>query len=416
MAVRKANSATELDSEGHAETAKETYTEACHLLRYVISRTGEPGDRDKLKNIHSTYRCRIAELNDSASSDSKNPVPDDQVPLGAHEAILNLQMGALDIQRQSNHGIGVNRARTSVRTSQTLEKKYIEVDYAKEKHQLYNEGPFLGKGAYAVVKEVKRKADGRLFALKTYYANVRDLEYIQWQFHNEIQTMKALSGHHHIIRYIDSYIMDQQLAIIVEPVAKPGSLAVALHHIQNRGQPTEQESRTLLRAFGCLASGLAFIHEKVVRLKDIKPDNILLHGEEVLYADFGVAFIASDRNTTTDGVVLSGFTRRYCAPEVTAHSRRNRKSDVFSLGAVYCDILAVLDPVALPPEMLKSCYDQNAEPIRQRLFTMPDNVIALACYSMLAAVNGQRPSASEVESYLRTYSGSTSVMFCERCT
>lgn len=228
--------------------------------------------------------------------------------------------------------------------------------------------------------------------------------------------MKALSGHHYIIRYVDSYIMDQQLAIIVESVARPGSLAVMLHHIQKRGKPNEEESRILFRSFGCLASDLAFIHGRVIRLKDIKPENILVDGEEVIYADFGVAFDASNCNTTTEGIPF-GFTRRYCAPEVMAQSPRNRKSDIFSLGCVYCDVLSVLDPEVLPPATLRSCYDQNTESIRRKLLSIPDMAISAVCHSMLDPINGQRPTAAEVVRHFRTHSNSIGpAFFCYKCS
>lgn len=35
---------------------------------------------------------------------------------------------------------------------------------------MYEEGAFPWKGTYAIVKEVKKRVDGRVFALKTYYA------------------------------------------------------------------------------------------------------------------------------------------------------------------------------------------------------------------------------------------------------
>ncbi|RYP57848.1 hypothetical protein DL769_009242 [Monosporascus sp. CRB-8-3] len=163
----------------------------------------------------------------------------------------------------------------------------------------YTKKEFLGKGAYAIVHEVVDQRSGRVYARKDYYANRSDLDYIRWQFENEVNVMRSLR-HHHIVSFVDSYIKGQQFAIIVEPAAKPGSLATFLFGIKEKGQTTQEERRILQRSFGCLASGLAFIHEKVVRLKDVKPDNILVHGEDVIYADFGVAFHASGLDTTTE--------------------------------------------------------------------------------------------------------------------
>ena len=58
----------------------------------------------------------------------------------------------------------------------------------------------------------------------------------------------------------------------------------------------------LQRAIGCLASGLAFMHEQTIRHKDIKPQNILIHGGSVLYTDFGISLdFGQQGNSTTTG-------------------------------------------------------------------------------------------------------------------
>jgi serine/threonine protein kinase len=100
-----------------------------------------------------------------------------------------------------------------------------------------------------------------------------------------------------------------------------------------------QES--LKQAFGCLAGGLAFLHERNVRHKDIKKGNILVHQNQVLFADFGFSFDSSDlENSTTTGPTYS--TRRYAAPEVLASRDKNSASDVWSLGCVFIEIIAAL--------------------------------------------------------------------------
>jgi serine/threonine protein kinase len=98
---------------------------------------------------------------------------------------------------------------------------------------------------------------------------------------------------------------------------------------------------------GCLAVGLAFIHSQKVRHMDIKPANILIKGNSVLYSDFGISKVFKDQEgTTTDGTHVAG-TRLYCAPEAVPGSQsagmeRNSKTDVFSLGCVYMEMLTVL--------------------------------------------------------------------------
>ncbi|KAK0615118.1 hypothetical protein B0T17DRAFT_619933 [Bombardia bombarda] len=61
-ALKKAQSAVQLDNAQNAEGARSAYSEACTLLQHVLRRTTAEEDRRKLEAIHTTYTSRIAEL------------------------------------------------------------------------------------------------------------------------------------------------------------------------------------------------------------------------------------------------------------------------------------------------------------------------------------------------------------------
>jgi serine/threonine protein kinase len=98
------------------------------------------------------------------------------------------------------------------------------------------------------------------------------------------------------------------------------------------------------QGFGCLASGLAFMHRKRIRHKDVKPQNILVHQGKFIYTDFGYSFDSNGLTRSTTEGMPDYLTRRYSAPEVLQHGERNSKSDVYSLGCVFLDMLSVLCP------------------------------------------------------------------------
>jgi serine/threonine protein kinase len=80
------------------------------------------------------------------------------------------------------------------------------------------------------------------------------------------------------------------------------------------------DKRSLLRTFfGCLANGLRSLHNSQIRHSDIKPQNILVQGDRVLWTDFGISLDWEhlSRSTRRNIVKLSD---RYCAPEV--HRRK----------------------------------------------------------------------------------------------
>lgn len=102
------------------------------------------------------------------------------------------------------------------------------------------------------------------------------------------------------------------------------------------------ESDNLYRWFGCLAAGLAYIHRERVKHRDIKPANILVKGDTILYTDFGIARDVWDEVTTSTTGYVDAKSPMYCAPEVAAEERRGRRSDVFSLGCIFLEMITVL--------------------------------------------------------------------------
>ena len=198
--------------------------------------------------------------------------------------------------------------------------------------------------------------------------------------------MQRLSSHAHIIQIAGTYTCDHELGMILSPAANEGDLAAYIAKAFEAGMTREQEV-VLNRAFGCLASGLAYIHEHTIRHKDIKPQNILIHDGRVIYTDFGIAFDADQQDTTTVGYP-GAFTRRYCAPEVQDHANRNRKSDVYSLGCVFVEILDVLEPKIGFRDMDNLPYFQKSDPVRAKLVhtkgvTKARKGLLRICYDML---------------------------------
>jgi serine/threonine protein kinase len=232
----------------------------------------------------------------------------------------------------------------------------------------------LGAGASATVEEVMDIVSQKIYARKVIRnVSTYDLAKAQQQFHNEVDIMRRLKQHHHIIRVHASYICGRNLGFILEPVADGGNLADFLHNIRDSGRDANPEEQKLLtRAFGCLAGGLQYIHLQAVRHKDIKPQNILIHQGRIVYTDFGVSYDGNISGQSTTTGKPNGFTRRYCAPEVADWGPRNRKADIFSLGCVYMEILHVLESSILTKELMADNFHVNIDFIMASLVGIVD--------------------------------------------
>jgi len=285
---------------------------------------------------------------------------------------------------------------------------------------------YLGAGMSATVHEVEDKTNGRRFAHKIFRPrHGLALARLKQEVKNEMTIIKRLHSHPHIVKLYWSYTRERTFGMLLTPVASNGDLGAYLQMIQTtQATITSQQFSILSRSFGCLASGLAFIHSQIIRHKDIKPQNILVHNGKMIYTDFGIALDASEQNTTTTGHP-DAFTKRYCAPEVANSKPRNRKSDVFSLGCVFLEIMALLAPD------FDGGRSDDSVPYWQRVDTIQNNLIHLGnpdtssgqmfliCSAMLECRSADRVGADvvlhQVQSLRRSCSEPTYEFLCEDC-
>src|SRR5262249_20550561 len=91
-----------------------------------------------------------------------------------------------------------------------------------------------------------------------------------------------------------------------------------------------------------VCAGLAFAHSKGVIHRDLKPANIHIQpNNQVKIVDFGLARLGGSE-MTQDGIVLG--TPNYMSPEQALGDKVDDRSDIFSAGAVFYEILTGRKP------------------------------------------------------------------------
>src|SRR5687768_794282 len=196
----------------------------------------------------------------------------------------------------------------------------------------------LGAGGMATVYLARDLKHDREVALKVLRADLSAVIGTE-RFLSEVRITARLD-HPHILTLIDSGEADGILYYVL-PYVRGESLRAKLERERQLGV---EEALSIAKQ---VASALDYAHERGVVHRDIKPENILLHEGEAVLADFGIALAvkeAGGNRLTETGLSLG--TPQYMSPEQATGDRAlDKRSDIYSLGAVFYEMLAGEPPV-----------------------------------------------------------------------
>jgi len=111
--------------------------------------------------------------------------------------------------------------------------------------------------------------------------------------------------------------------------------------LRERGRLEPAEAVSIMEP---VLTALAAAHRAGLVHRDVKPENILLSDEGVVkVADFGLArAVESDDAATRTGLMMG--TVAYCSPEQISKGRADPRSDVYSAGVVFFELLTGAPP------------------------------------------------------------------------
>lgn len=115
----------------------------------------------------------------------------------------------------------------------------------------------LGSGGFATVDCVEHVLNGQELAHKVFSLTPEFESRLQQSFLVEIESLKKLTGHRHIVEYLGAYRRPNSLGLLLRPVATC-DLYKFLRNPRTFDFADEQE--ILYHTFGCLASALAYMH------------------------------------------------------------------------------------------------------------------------------------------------------------
>jgi serine/threonine protein kinase len=159
------------------------------------------------------------------------------------------------------------------------------------------------------------------------------------RFLREAQAVAALR-HANIVQVFDADVQDDIYYMVME-LLEGDTLKARLrdYHAQGGRMPFGEGARILLDVL----DGLAYAHSEAVIHRDIKPANIMLtrRGQAVI-GDFGIAQIVGGTRHTVAGALMG--TLNYMAPEQGLEGESDARSDIYSLGIVFYEMLTRRTP------------------------------------------------------------------------
>ncbi|CAM9798412.1 unnamed protein product [Chrysoparadoxa australica] len=198
----------------------------------------------------------------------------------------------------------------------------------------------LGRGSFGAVTLVKDTHDSRLYAMKTLPWGEKPED----KAHALMETKLLRSMLHPCIVALNDVFLsaDGRLVCLIMTYCNSSDLAKVLAHANKYKTPIAEKQ--LLSWFGQICLGVEYLHRQhKVLHRDIKPQNLFLTESQriIKIGDFGLAKVLVDPAVKIKSEVGTPY---YTSPEMCGSKPYGYPSDVWSLGIVLYELMALMVP------------------------------------------------------------------------
>ncbi|NLS92104.1 MAG: protein kinase [Planctomycetaceae bacterium] len=264
----------------------------------------------------------------------------------------------------------------------------------------YTLGEELGRGGMGIVYRAVRDYDRHPVAVKIMLAKIAVEEHARKMFLREVEIACRLE-HPGLVKIIGHGSVGSAFYSVMELC--PGGSLSNLARRYDRGAPLQIVLPLMMDSL----AGLEFAHRKGLVHRDLKPQNILLTGDDepqAKIADFGLAKSFAQAGlsgmTATGGV--AGTFRFMPREQLTQFKYARPVSDVWSFAATFYAVLTRCCPREFPEnrDPIDVILNSHAKPIREYRPDIPDAVADVFDRALLTDPSARYQTAGEMRENL----------------
>jgi eukaryotic-like serine/threonine-protein kinase len=259
----------------------------------------------------------------------------------------------------------------------------------------------LGEGGMGAVYKVRDQELNRVVALKVIRPDLAQDSGVLRRFKQELILARQVT-HRNVIRIFDLAEADGVKFITMEYIEGKDLRAL----LREKGKFSPSEAVGIIEQ---VCRALEAAHAEGVIHRDLKPQNIMLDSEgKVSVMDFGIARSIDPDSagmTLTYGALVG--TPEYMSPEQAKGETLDARSDLFSLGIIFYELLTGNSPYKGDTTMA-SLYKRTSEPARpprELVADLPDALSDMVLRCLEINREKRYASASEILADLQAWRG-----------
>ncbi len=272
-------------------------------------------------------------------------------------------------------------------------------DALRDKYEILH---WIGGGGMAQVYLARHRIHGAQFAVKVLSLDLAQDERIVARFVQEARTAATLAGHPNIVPIFDIGAANGLYFLIMQYVEGEDLSKYLKTH-------TKLSPREAAKIVAQVADALVWACAKNVIHRDLKPSNLYMdQNGRIMVLDFGIAKAADVPGTLTLATERLG-TPYYMSPEQIRGEHCDTRSDLYSLGIVFFELLAGRRPFEGDTyrEIEIAHVEKPPPDLRQLDAGIPPELCTIV-YTLLQKSPDQRyQSAKELVDDLNRYSAGT---------